>query len=143
MRTVKVLAMKCIVAVMGTLYAVLKLLPARDKAVFISSYVITVTNTTPLYGAVTLTYTESGESVQTGSRIDEGTSLTIKATPRSYKELSSLTINGEEHAADYSDGYTFVVEGTTNISVTFAVTVWSPGVARASDVSLTSLNPFH
>ena len=36
MRTVKVLAMKCIVAVMGALYAVLKLLPVRDKAVFIS-----------------------------------------------------------------------------------------------------------
>lgn len=93
---------------------------ATIKAVFASSYVITVTNTTPSYGTVTLTYTENGQLVQTGDRVDEGTSLTIKATPRSYKELSSLTINGEEHVADYSDGYTFVVEGTTNISVTFA-----------------------
>lgn len=89
------------------------------KAIFASSYTITVTNTTSSDGTVTVN-TESGQSVQTGDRVEEGTSLTVKVSPRSGKELSSLIINGEEHVADYSDGYTFVVEGATTISVTFA-----------------------
>ena len=47
------------------------------KAVFIGRYTVTVDNTTPNDGDVTVTYTEGGNLVQPDDQIDEGTSVTV------------------------------------------------------------------
>lgn len=89
-------------------------------AVFIGRYPVTITNTTESDGNVSVTYTEDGQSLQTGDEVDEGTSLTVTVSPRYGKELSSLQINGVEHVSDYTDaGYSFIVESDTEISVAF------------------------
>ena len=89
------------------------------KAVFIGRYTVTVDNTTPNDGDVTVTYTEGGNLVQPDDQIDEGTSVTVTVDPNYQKELGSLLVNGEECAGEYDGGYTFTVEGDTEIEVAF------------------------
>ena len=89
------------------------------KAVFIGRYTVTVDNTTPDDGDVKVTYTEGGNLVQPDDQIDEGTSITVTVDPNYQKELGSLLVNGEERSGEYDGGYTFTVEGDTEIEVAF------------------------
>ena len=92
----------------------------------IMNYTVTVNNTTPDGGSITLSYTEGGAAVQSGDQVEEGTSLTVTVTPNAQMELSSLVINGEECAGDYTaEGYVFTVEDDTEITVAFAAQVFT------------------
>lgn len=92
----------------------------------IMNYTVTVNNTTPDGGSITLSYTEGGAAVQSGDQVEEGTSLTVTVTPNAQMELSSLVINGEECADDYTaEGYVFTVEDDMEITVAFAAQVFT------------------
>lgn len=92
----------------------------------IMNYTVTVNNTTPDGGSITLSYTEGGAAVQSGDQVEEGTSLTVTVIPNAQMELSSLVINGEECADDYTaEGYVFTVEDDMEITVAFAAQVFT------------------
>ena len=92
----------------------------------IMNYTVTVNNTTPDGGSITLSYTEGVAAVQSGDQVEEGTSLTVTVIPNAQMELSSLVINGEECADDYTaEGYVFTVEDDMEITVAFAAQVFT------------------
>ena len=61
------------------------------------------------------------ETVASGTTLDEGTVLTITATPAYMKQLDALLINGVDVVADYNenDGYSFELATATSIEVVF------------------------
>lgn len=76
----------------------------------------------------TITVMNGDVELTSGTEIEEGTTLTIEATPAEGYVLETLTVNGEA----FTSGNTFTVTSATTISATFAQEVSTYAVTWAT-----------
>ena len=90
---------------------------ATIQANFMSKYPVEISANEG--GSFTLK--NGNETVASGTTLDEGTVLTITATPAYMKQMDALLINGVDVAADYNadGGYSFELAAATTIEVVF------------------------
>ncbi len=79
---------------------------------YVLGSVITINQ--PQYGEGTVTVKNGDEAIVTGQRVEDGTTLTVEATPAEGYLLSAIMVNDAA-----IEGESFVVDGETTVSATF------------------------
>lgn len=75
----------------------------------------------------TISVTAANNNVTSGSTLDDGTEVTVTASPDDGYELESLTVNGNAVEVDAEGTYTFNIQADTEMTATFSKT---SGVAQ-------------
>lgn len=75
----------------------------------------------------TISVTANNNNVTSGSTLDDGTEVTVTASPDDGYELESLTVNGNAVEVDAEGTYTFNIQADTEMTATFSKT---SGVAQ-------------
>ena len=88
----------------------------------VTQYTVTY-EATQTNGSIAVTKTSGGETVNTGDSVDEGTEITITATPDQDYTLTALKINGTQDIFDGDNSATYTVTANiTSIEATFELT---------------------
>lgn len=90
----------------------------------------------------TISVTAANNNVTSGSTLDDGTEVTVTASPDDGYELESLTVNGNAVEVDAEGTYTFNIQADTEMTATFSKTsgVAQIGAGQATRYDIASQN---
>lgn len=90
----------------------------------------------------TISVTANNNNVTSGSTLDDGTEVTVTASPDDGYELESLTVNGNAVEVDAEGTYTFNIQADTEMTATFSKTsgVAQIGAGQATRYDIASQN---
>lgn len=102
----------------------------------------------PKLYAVTVADTENGTiklmngetEVASGTEVEEGTTLTIVATPAENYSLEAITLNDAALAAGEDDSYSFTVSEACTVAATFAINKYAVTITEPENGTLVVMN---
>lgn len=118
-----------------------------DKGIAYDIVVNAVAPAPKLY-AVTVADTENGTiklmngetEVASGTEVEEGTTLTIVATPAENYSLEAITLNDAALAAGEDDSYSFTVSEACTVAATFAINKYAVTITEPENGTLVVMN---
>lgn len=110
--------------------------------------VVNATAAAPATYAITIAEAENGsikvmngeEEITSGTEVEEGTTLTIVATPAENYSLESVTLNDAVLAADEDGSYSFIVDEAYTVAATFAINKYAVTITEPQNGTLVVKN---
>ena len=102
----------------------------------------------PTTYAITIAETENGsikvmngeEEITSGTEVEEGTTLTIEATPAENYSLEAITLNDAALAAGEDGSYSFIVDEAYTVAATFAINKYAVTITEPQNGTLVVMN---
>lgn len=102
----------------------------------------------PTTYAITIADTENGsikvmngeEEITSGTEVEEGTTLTVVATPAENYSLEAITLNDAALAAGEDGSYSFIVDEAYTVAATFAINKYAVTITEPQNGTLVVMN---